>query len=1091
MIFNVSGSVELAAALKQVAGGDRIELAPGDYASLVLANLNFDDPVTIVSADPADRAIFADYLQVSGSSGFVIESIDVRQQEGTPHTRTPLVAIMRAENIEVRDVAVAGRVVEEDEGVAVESLTLETGVPGPVAGYYYGTGIWVRGSSDVVLDKIDLTKVDIGIYFNDVEDVTLSNSHLHDLRRDGVNIIDARDLTITDNLFDNFHQLAVPQAPKLTDHPDFIQFWGDHAKFGVDGLHITGNVFLEGGGTWAQGITGAAHLLAGDNDVHLRNVSIIDNFLSTSHPNAIRVDGVEGLIIEHNTLVPGPQDLTMLTAVQARPQISVTTAAKALGDGLYDFSAGLLPTDVTIESNIVSRPYFGSGADVYIDKGLYDTLRIFIGENRQLGSNPADADYWGDLFPGQQDGPITDIAAFVGVDGFGVRELAPWLIEAAAAIETTKPNLVAGGDGEDVLTSPGAHFTLDGGDGDDLLLGSDGHDVLIGGAGDDILAGDGGGDTFSLQAQPGETAHDVITDLNFADGDLIILSDGFPARFFADAVDPDNALTVAKVGSVAVMESPEDVAEIAAHEQVTAEQTPEGDLRLLFDFNGDGTANYILTLKGHASLLIDIENGTPDDHTDIEPDAPAAGLTMMASGLGELLTGGDGDDFLSGRQGNDTLFGGDGGDRLIGRGGSDVMIGGRGVDIFSMSVVDSDFGDTDTILDLDFASGDYIGVTFAAGNKFVEGVSLQTLRTHLDNKLVMIHDSVGFAELAKLNNVSYVVSDLSVSFAFDIDRDGGADRFIEVKGPSLHEIVAHLDTAFGGAPAEPVEELEPTPAPNPGDMTVTAPDFSADEVLLLEGFAPGFFSGTGLAAPAGVDDGSAALIRSEADLIGLANSPFAKAKALDSDTVAFALDLGDVSGGSITLRVDDLAPDWAYRIAYGRPGAATHVGDDNANMIRTFGADDVVQGGLGDDTIISWKGDDWFEGGGGNDLLHGGFGSDTLIGGDGADTFEIRASDIDAGDHEVILDLDFAAGDVLVLKHFSQWTFADPYYWGTTATVRSMEDLIETFDSSAVSLASVTEDGLILSIQSQGGPSSLEIMLQAGDLAHMDGLPIG
>lgn len=1098
MIFNVSGSAELVATLKIVSGGDRIELAPGDYSSLVLSRLNFDDPVTIISADTANRAMFADYLQVSDSSGLIIESIDVRQQEGALHTRTPLVSISRAEDVEVRDIAVAGRVVEDDEGLALESLTLETGVPGPVAGHYYGTGIWVRNSSDVTLEKIDITKVDIGMYFNDVEDVTLSNSHLHDLRRDGLNIIDARNLTISDNLFDNFHPLEVLQAPRLTDHPDFIQFWGNYAKFGVDGLTITGNVFLEGAGGWMQGITGAANLNLGDNDVHMRNVTIQDNFFSTSHPNAIRVSDVEGLDIQYNTLVPGPQDATTYTSVLPKPMISVTTGAKALGDGSYDFTSGLLPTDVTVSNNIVSRPNYGSGADAYLDKGLYNTLRIFIGDNLELGADPEDADYWGDLFPGQQGGPITDISGFIGVDGAGARELAPWLIEAAASIKTTKPNLVAGGDGDDVLVSPGAHFTLDGGAGDDVLIGSDGRDILIGGAGDDVLTGGGGGDVFSLQAQPGVTAHDMIADLDFSEGDLIILSDGFPFKFFSNATDPGNDLTVTKSYSVAVLETPGDVAEIAAHEQVTAERTPEGDLRLRFDFDGDGSANYILTLKGHGDMLVDLESAAPDDRTDIEADPTAAGLTLMANGLGELLRGGDGNDRLSGRQGDDTLFGGAGDDNLIDRGGSDVLVGGAGGDSFGMSVLERDFGDTDIILDLDFAAGDYIGLTFEANNNFFDGVSLQTLRPHLDNKLLMVTDSAGLAELARLNNVSYEASRLSVAFAFDIDGDGVSDRSIEVKGPSLPDIVALLETEMGplspappAAPVEPAAPLEPAAPRVLEDMAVTSPDFGADEALLLEGFAPGFFSGAGFEAPAGGDDGSAALIKSENDLVALAKSSFAKASALDSDSVEIVLDLGRAAGGAITLRVDDLAPEWTYRIAHGYPGEPTRIGDARANVIQTLGADDVVHGGLGDDRITDWRGDDWLEGGGGNDTLNGGYGSDTMIGGAGADTFMIRVSETEPGDHDLIADLDFASGDVLVLTQFARGTFTDPYYFGTTATVRSFEDLIAVCDAAPISLASMTDDGLILSIQSQGGPGTLEIMLQAGDLAHMEGLLVG
>ena len=74
-----------------------------------------------------------------------------------------------------------------------------------------------------------------------------------------------------------------------------------------------------------------------------------------------------------------------------------------------------------------------------------------------------------------------------------------------------------GGGGNDVLV---------GRQGDDTLLGGDGDDVLVGGRGADVLTGGEGSDSFEFRGwRQSETgAHDVITDFDATEGDVIDLS---------------------------------------------------------------------------------------------------------------------------------------------------------------------------------------------------------------------------------------------------------------------------------------------------------------------------------------------------------------------------------------------------------------------------------------------------------------------------------------------------------------------------------------------------------------------------------------
>lgn len=119
-----------------------------------------------------------------------------------------------------------------------------------------------------------------------------------------------------------------------------------------------------------------------------------------------------------------------------------------------------------------------------------------------------------------------------------------------------------------------------------------------------------------------------------------------------------------------------------------------------------------------------------------------------------------------------------------------------------------------------------------------------------------------------------------------------------------------------------------------------------------------------------------------------------------------------------------------------------------------------VAGGPGDDALVETRpfggrlegngGADTLTGGPGADTLHGGPGDDLLVGGPGADLFAFRA---EAGARERIADLDFAAGDwILLVTGFGRHAFDDATDPGNAlvlafdrsgATLRDRADLVE------------------------------------------------
>lgn len=86
--------------------------------------------------------------------------------------------------------------------------------------------------------------------------------------------------------------------------------------------------------------------------------------------------------------------------------------------------------------------------------------------------------------------------------------------------------LSEGGQGADVLIGGSAVDKLTGNEGTDVLAGGAGNDQLNGGLGNDILSGGIGADKFSFSDKNGAFGNDLITDLNFADGDFLSLDIG-------------------------------------------------------------------------------------------------------------------------------------------------------------------------------------------------------------------------------------------------------------------------------------------------------------------------------------------------------------------------------------------------------------------------------------------------------------------------------------------------------------------------------------------------------------------------------------
>lgn len=278
-------------------------------------------------------------------------------------------------------------------------------------------------------------------------------------------------------------------------------------------------------------------------------------------------------------------------------------------------------------------------------------------------------------------------------------------------------DILRGDAGNDLLYGGAGNDTMSGGVGDDVLLGGAGNDVLYGGEGNDIMSGGDGADKFFLEANAG---HDRITDLNFAEHDVIT----FAAGTLADM--GNKQLTIA---------SESDLASFLTRSDVSF--TTSGDDLIIKYGSGDNT----LTLQNFGSefggTVAGNINGNSQDNTlfgdhggnlinaGSGPDTIFAGSgdTKISGGAGnDLIVGGAGHDTLGGQEGNDLIFGGAGNDQITGGKGNDILTGGSGNDTFNFKLGDGH----DTITD--FSAGDKINLY----SGYVAGKDVVTVRSVAD-----------------------------------------------------------------------------------------------------------------------------------------------------------------------------------------------------------------------------------------------------------------------------------------------------------------------------------------------------------------------
>jgi Ca2+-binding RTX toxin-like protein len=171
----------------------------------------------------------------------------------------------------------------------------------------------------------------------------------------------------------------------------------------------------------------------------------------------------------------------------------------------------------------------------------------------------------------------------------------------------------------------------------------------------------------------------------------------------------------------------------------------------------------------------------------------------------------------------------------------------------------------------------------------------------------------------------------------------------------------------------------------------------------------------------------------------------------------------DPDGLSITKSLTLVITDARMANVSGRGGNDTLnavAGDGDGTHLDGKGGNDLLQGGRYDDRLV------------------GGAGDDTLLGGGGADQFRFFGNQIEGrSDLDLVLDLNFGEGDLLVFGEFGRGTFRDvggvnAYSGGTAATLDSYSDIVAAAAASdlvTASRAAPESNDLLLSVMDADG----------------------
>ncbi|ORE92065.1 hemolysin-type calcium-binding protein [Aurantimonas sp. 22II-16-19i] len=492
--------------------------------------------------------------------------------------------------------------------------------------------------------------------------------------------------------------------------------------------------------------------------------------------------------------------------------------------------------------------------------------------------------------------------------------------------------------------------------------------------------------------------------------DLDLVDDGI-ANNSAERVLTPSTLTAGLTGS-AVATSEIERLEVYVNNQLVRTITPDGftitPLGLQYDVTLDGlstTASDQVTVKLIASdpamtsvqVSLDLENAPTQEGDDVLSGG-AGNDSITGNGGDDILMGDDGDDGLSGGRGDDVLSGGDGLDNLSGGSGNDILNGGRGGDTLDGgSGIDTASYSGSLAVRVNLGgniaySGDATGDTLISIENLIGSSSNDALLGSIENNRIeggdgddLLRGYAGFDDLHGGNGNDFLYGDFNIDTLFG---DAGLDTLSGGDGDDILDGGADADRLFGNAGVD-TASYGSASAGVIADLLVTSintGDAAGDRYYLIENLSGSNFNdnlrGDDAAnvVTGGLGDdrlfgrgGDDTLVGGlGADVLNGGTGSDA-ASYLGADR-AVLVDLSDASrnvgeaAGDTYAQVENIA---------GSNFNDNLRGDAGDNVIAGNNGNDVMAGDAGADRLFGGLGDDRLDGGAGGDVLNGGGGTDT------------------------------------------------------------------------------------------------------------------
>lgn len=528
-------------------------------------------------------------------------------------------------------------------------------------------------------------------------------------------------------------------------------------------------------------------------------------------------------------------------------------------------------------------------------------------------------------------------------------------------------DLLDGGAGDDRLEGGAGADQLTGGAGADLLQGGDGNDTLVGGAGTDVLLGGEGDDTYLVSA------------------DDIPLDSAGLAEYIDDALGVN---TVSLQGL-----SPEAMSVLAVGNGNLQLRAANGNTLVVVGGAAGSVAAYEFDGMGRmrSDQLIGRFSSSAVVVTGTDGKQHAVGGKnndqLFATGSGAVLSGGLGDDTLSGSGGNNTYRYelGDGLDTVV---DTSPTVDDAGAALMSRVR----FGDGILASDVrlsNVAGGG--GLRIAVGGDPGAGIvigghdaSAATTRAPIDR--------FDFADGTSLSYQALV--------ALGFDGTDAAESLVGTSAGDRLRGGRGNDTLAGGlggdtyqwAPGDGSDTLDDTDASTLANDTLRMTGVATNDLTLLR-------------------NGDRLLVRHNPtneilSVLGHFDGRGIEQIALDGGVVwdraqiASRLSSALTEGDDVytgTTGNDNIAGLGGNDVISGGAGLGSDAIDGGAgnDAITTYRGNDTLIGGLGNDTldsgdgidlVLGGEGSDWMASGAGDDTLDGAGGLDTLVAGDGHDT---------------------------------------------------------------------------------------------------------